>query len=289
MNDTARVRPVHPRAPVYRQRLSSASPWRFLLCMNREITADRVDARDAPPLERSRRRQDAVGHFARKVSHDLNNFATVIRTYGELLLADLPPGGRAHDDVLEIHRAAEAMVDYLKRVARFGRAGNAQARVVDVDALVHEAVFSLELLHVDLATIPIDVVASTGARIEVDSVWFVDVLHELLRNAREASPSGHAVTVTLSVRFAPSVPASADVSPVESRPAVVLTIADDGAGFAESVSAHPEDPFVTTKHDERGAGFGLALASAFARQAHGQLERTRTNGQTLVSLVLPSA
>lgn len=288
MNDTARGRSVHPRPPVYRWRLSSASPRRFLLCMNREITADRVEARDTPPLERSRRRQDAVGHFARKVSHDLNNFATVIRTYGELLLADLPPGGRAYEDVMEIHRAAEAMVDYLERVARFGRAGNAQARVVDVDALVHEAVFSLERSHVDVATVPIDVVASTGARIEVDTVWFVDVMHELLRNAREASPSGHAVTVTVSLRFAPSGPASADVSAVENRPAVMLTIVDDGPGFAESVSAHPEDPFVTTKQDERGAGFGLALASAFARQTHGQLERARVNGQTFVSLVLPS-
>ncbi len=259
-----------------------------LAFMNREITADRVEARNSPAAERTRRRQDAVGQFARKVSHDLNNFATVIRTYGELLLADLPANSRAHADVLEIHRASDAMVDYLTRVARFGRVATSQARVVAVDALVREAVFALDHTAATAATIPVQVASETGARVHVDSVWLVDVIHELLRNAREASPRGHVVTVAASLRFASTVAASADVTDVDIRPQYVLTIGDDGPGFADAVAAHPEDPFVTTKLDERGAGFGLALASAFARHAHGALERTRVNGRTFVSLVLPS-
>lgn len=255
--------------------------------MNRDITADRLDARDMPAPERARRRQDAVGHFARKVTHDLNNFATVIRTYGELLLVDLPAGSTAHADVLEIQRASDAMVGYLARVARFGHASSADAKLVAADALVREAVTALDVGLADLAIRPIDVHAETHVYLRVDRVWFVDVVLELLRNAREASPRGR-TTVTTSLRFAPSIAESADVSAVEVRPEYVLTVADDGPGFADAVATYAEDPFVTTKLDERGAGLGLALTSAFARHAQGRLERSRVDGRTLVSLVLPS-
>lgn len=257
--------------------------------MNWEITADRLEARDTPAPERARRRQDAVGHFARKVSHDLNNFATVIRTYGELLLAELPTDSRAHADVQEMHRASEAMVEYLERVARFGKSGAGKARMVDVDTVVRDAVCALDDEQADHSSIPIRVVGESGARAFVDSHWFGDVIQELLRNAREASAPGQTVTVTTSLCFDGSRASCADLSLADVPPMLLITVADDGPGFADVVSANAEDPFVSTKGDERGAGFGLALASAFARQFRGQLERARVDGRTYVSLGLPSA
>lgn len=224
----------------------------------------------------ARQRQAALGLFARKMTHDLNNFATVVRTYSELLQAELPRGSSVHADATEIHRAADAMVAYLQRMVHFARATNARADVIDADAAAHEALQAFTQSTHNSAELRLVLVGTTGVRIHVDRAWLTDTITALVCNAREASASHQTVTVTLTMR------ASASIAPL-----FVLTVADHGAGFETSVSANAEDPFVTTKRGERGAGFGLANASAYARAAGGHIERERVNGETRVSLVLP--
>ncbi len=71
---------------------------------------------------------EALVRFAKRVSHDINNYSTVVRTYSELLLADLPVGNPMHADVEEVRRAADATVNYLQRVTQFARAGTMRFR-----------------------------------------------------------------------------------------------------------------------------------------------------------------
>ena len=224
----------------------------------------------------AQQRQAALGLFARKMTHDLNNFATVVRTYSELLQAELPPGSSVHADAAEIHRAADAMVMYLQRMVHFARATNARARAIDADRATHDAVQTFKQSELDTATLPVRFAGVTGAHINVDPAWFTDTMTALLCNAREASPAHEAVTVTVAIRRT-----DADTS------SYVITVADLGAGFDDAVSANAEDPFVTTKRGERGAGFGLTSASAYARSAGGYLAYDRVHGETHVSLVLP--
>jgi signal transduction histidine kinase len=125
--------------------------------------------------------------FARKLSHDLNNFSTVIRTYSELLLSDLPAGSATHADVAEIQRAAENMVQYLQRVTRFARAGSIKRVPIDVDAATLDAVAEFG------GAAPQRVVEArvlSGVTLQADSLWWQDIVGELLRNAHEASPVG---------------------------------------------------------------------------------------------------
>ncbi|MFO0094965.1 MAG: hypothetical protein ACK54K_11750, partial [Gemmatimonadaceae bacterium] len=77
---------------------------------------------------------DTLIRYARQLSHDLNNFTTVVRTYSELLLTELPAATSTHADVAEIQRAAESMVQYLQRVTRFARASSMRRSPVAVDA-----------------------------------------------------------------------------------------------------------------------------------------------------------
>jgi signal transduction histidine kinase len=234
--------------------------------------ADAPTAPDGAP-----ERVAAVGLFARKVAHDLNNFATVIRTYSELLLAELPSGTSNHADVSEIHRAADAMVAYVQRIARFSRAGGMRATPTDVDQRIREVVGAFEggepgaPVHFDATPLA----ASPTALL--DGHWFADVLRELIVNAREASPAHGRVVVTRTIETAGA----------EGARWLVVSVSDQGEGFAEPVRANAEEPFVTTKDGVRGAGFGLTLASAFVRALDGQLRRERRDGTTVVSLRLP--
>ncbi len=249
---------------------------------------DRAASSSAPQhdSDRASERHAALGLYARKIAHDLNNFATVIRTYSELLLSELPADGGTHADVSEIHRAADAMIAYVQRVARFARAGSMRVTPIDVDALLADVVAALPssigAVHFDRSSgAPLTAVAT-------DPNWLADVLLELIQNARDASPSGTGVVLTRDARVLDATE-SFDVSSVPPGKWAIISVIDAGAGFADSVKANAEDPFVTTKDGVRAAGFGLTLAVAFARGQRGHLTRERVNDRTVVSLWLPMA
>src|SRR4051794_7973642 len=90
-------------------------------------------------LAAERRRVAALALFARRMSHDMSNFVTVVRTYSELLLADLPPDGAVHSDVQEIHRAADAMIEYMQRIVRFARTTSTVPGALSFDEAIADA------------------------------------------------------------------------------------------------------------------------------------------------------
>lgn len=219
-----------------------------------------TDAATSEPLVR----------FARKVSHDLNNFSTVVRTYSELLLADLPPDSATYADVAEIQRAAENMVQYLQRVTRFSRAGAMKRVPVDADAVAKEAV---EAFATESPSRALEVRLAAGASIQADALWWRDVLLELLRNAHEAAPADSAV-VLMSERVGTDVR---------------FSVIDEGPGFPEAVAVQAAEPLTTGKTGVRGAGMGLAIVAAFAGTLGGSVAQDRADGRTTVSVRLPAA
>jgi signal transduction histidine kinase len=230
-------------------------------------------------------RHAALGGFARKLSHDLNNFATVMRTYSELVLADLPTSNPTHADVAEVHRAANAMVTYVQRISRFARAASIRLQPHVLGLLVDDAINASGVN--ELA--PVRVAIADDARratVHTDATWSIDVLRELLQNAREASPLGASVTLTADVRRVESDELHGGQLVRAGRWATVAVV-DSGPGFAASVNATAEEPFVTTKEGARGAGFGLTVASALARAQHGVLTRERIDATTVVALWYP--
>jgi len=235
--------------------------------------APSTDSRAASPdalaearvtLAAERRRVAALGLFSRRMSHDMSNFVTVVRTYSELLLADLPHEGTAHGDVREIHRAADAMIQYLHGIVRFARTTAALPASLAWDEAVADAVQS----SVFSGRVRVQLVSD--ARVRVDAALLADAVQELITNACEASPTGSLVQVrTWNECLTESIIDGG--LPIEAGGWAVLEVADEGPGFAKDVASDALDPFVTTKHAVRGAGFGLALARSAAWSGGGQM------------------
>ena len=214
---------------------------------------------------------EALVRFSRRLSHDLNNFSTIVSTYSELLLDDLDPALPAHADVREVHSAAEGMVRYLARVTRFARAGAMKRVPVAVDAGVTEAVHAFRAAHGERA---VEQTGSSAATILADPVWWREILTELLENAHEAAPAGTPIGVAI------GQPTSGTVS---------VTVRDLGPGFDPAVEHTACDPLVTTKEGIRGAGIGLTLVAAFLEACGGQLRVSREANGTAVTVELPVA
>lgn len=215
-------------------------------------------------LAAERRRVAALALFARRMSHDMSNFVTVVRTYSELLLSDLPADGATHGDVQEIHRAADAMIDYMHRIVRFARTSVATPGALSFDETIADVVKSSafnDRVRLQLAS---------GATVHVDVTLLADSVRELIANACEASPAGSQVEARTWIEHLVQ-PIIDGGMPIEAGHWAVLELTDEGPGFANEVRIDALDPFVTTKHAVRGAGFGLSLARSAAWSGGGQL------------------
>jgi signal transduction histidine kinase len=104
---------------------------------------------------------------------------------------------------------------------------------------------------------------------ELNQVWT-----NLIDNAVDAMEG--AGTLTLATRAEPG--------------AVVVEIADSGAGMSEEVSARAFEAFYTTKDVGKGTGLGLDIARRIVVERHGgTIDIDSRPGRTVLRVRLPSA
>ncbi len=233
-------------------------------------------------LAEAHRRTDALAFFARRMAHDLSNFLTVIRTYSELMLGDLPSDSTSRADLLEIAQAADTTVAYVQRSSTFGRAVNSKVMPLQLDDLLRDVVQQAD----DIGHGPIMLSLSSSATVSSSAAVLAEAITELLVNAREAGPAPAPIVVRSRVESSNETAVDRGVPITPGRWAVVEII-DRGAGIAASVAPNAFDPFVTSKSGVRGAGFGLTIARAAAWASGGELTLGDADGLTVARMYLP--
>ena len=113
--------------------------------------------------------------------------------------------------------------------------------------------------------------------LSLDRDQMLQVLTNLLSNAKDAAPAGGAVMVTTGL---------ADEG---ERRWVTIAVADTGAGIPEAQRARLFTPFYTTKEEGKGAGLGLAVSSGLVRGHGGTITVESEVGRgTTFTVVLPA-
>ncbi len=234
-------------------------------------------------LAESRRRTEALAVYSRRMAHDLSNFLTVVRTYSELLLADLPSDHGSRADVEEIAQAADTTVEYVQRVSSFARVSNVKPALVPLDAFVTDVIENAGMRTAG----PVTVDATCQCSVMGSAALLAEALQEIVQNARDASPAGAPVRVmTRAIELtAPQVESGV---PIEAGQWAVIEVQDEGSGISAEVAENAFDPFVTTKAGVRGAGLGLATARSAAWASGGQLTLGREGNITVARLYLPA-
>jgi signal transduction histidine kinase/CheY-like chemotaxis protein len=230
------------------------------------------DMREMKNLEahlRQMQRLEALGRLAGGIAHDFNNILSIILSYSTILLADLPPGTPAVEDVQEIHAAGERAARLTRQLLAFSRRQVLEPRIVDLnevvlgmDKMTHRLLGEDILLKTELS--------STLGRVKVDVGQFEQVLLNLAINARDAMPNGGALTITT---------ANADTgSPIAGR-CVRLSVSDTGAGMDEATRQRAFEPFFTTKANGKGTGLGLATVFGVIEQSGGRISVSSEPGR----------
>ncbi|HEU5100650.1 MAG TPA: ATP-binding protein, partial [Roseiflexaceae bacterium] len=195
----------------------------------------------------------AVGTLAAGVAHEFNNLLAGMHGHAELgQLGTL----EEKDEALElIRRTCQRGVQITRRLLTFARQSNGARELARIDEIAEGA---LQLISWDLSRARLSVARNyrSTSVVWAESGQIMQVVLNLLSNARDATPPGG--TITIATR--------------DSDDWVELAVADTGSGIPETIRERIFEPFVTTKGALGGsavAGTGLGLSVSYGIvQAH---------------------
>jgi two-component system cell cycle sensor histidine kinase/response regulator CckA len=230
-------------------------------------------------LQRARR-LESVGRLAGGVAHDFNNLLGVITNYCKALGANVAADTDEARDVEAIRRAAERGSLLVRRLLRLGGHDAGTPETLDLNAVCDEL---LTLTARALGAVRVQFACDREpcwVRARRDEME--QVVLNLLLNARDASPSGGVIQVSVGRGRLERL---ADLS---SSSSIVLAVRDHGVGMSPEVQALATEPFFTTKSHESGSGLGLTTVLASVERAGGTLRIESTLGAgTTVTIALP--
>ena len=227
----------------------------------------------AQALALSNERLAAIGKMAAHVTHEIRNPLSAMGLNVEMLEDELSQSGeRAEVKSLlaAIKREVQRLEHLSEEYLRVARLPEPRMEADDVAAAVREIVeFARPEVELAGCTVKLDVGADLPPAL-FDEAQLRQALLNLLRNAREAMPSGGAIEVRV----------------VAEGMSVVVDVDDRGGGISDAIRARVFDPFFSTKGE--GTGLGLAITRHIV-EAHGGHVTcdAREGGGTRFRIALP--
>ncbi len=198
----------------------------------------------------------SIGRLAAGVAHEIGNPITGIACLAQNL--------REESNQAETLEAAEHILDQTRRVSRivqsmvnFAHVGSRHNNTndeVDLASCTNEAIHLLSLNRKGPEVNYVNL-CDTAHRVAGDSQRLVQVLINLLGNARDASRSGDNVTIRT----------------VQDEHQILLMVEDQGSGVERELKDRLFEPFFTTKEPGAGTGLGLALVYSIIEEHYGQI------------------
>jgi two-component system, cell cycle sensor histidine kinase and response regulator CckA len=139
-------------------------------------------------------KMEAVGRLAGGVAHDFNNMLTVITSYGDLLLGDLPAGDSRRADIEEILKAARGAATLTRQLLAFSRQEVIQPRPISVNAIVAGTENMLKRVIGEDIALESELTAEP-ATVLCDPGQLEQIVMNLVVNARDAMPQGGRVRI----------------------------------------------------------------------------------------------
>lgn len=199
----------------------------------------------------------ALGRLAAGLAHEVNTPVTGISSYAQLLRELTPAADPRAPMVEKLEEQAFRVARIVTNLLELAQPAAAQRHMVDLAAVARDEVMQVRneglaggvTLHPDLG----DSAFLRGNRVQLELV-----VHNLLRNAVQATPPGGSVTVRVG----------------KSHTTVWLEVADTGPGIPGDLGDRIFEPFVTTRQGRGGTGLGLSITRDIVQAHEGDIGAT---------------
>ena len=249
-----------------------------------------IDATEQKKLENrvaQAQKMEAVGNLAGGIAHDFNNVLTAIIGFSDLLLQTHRPSDPAYKDIKNIQNAANRAAGLVANLLGFSRKQTQQVSVVDLGELMTNSKALLKTSIDERVELKIQAERDLWY-VRADSNQLFNIALNLVRNARDAMPTGGKITIhTRNVTERESQKMST-VAGFTAGEYVLLEVADTGTGMSPEVMAKIFEPFFTTKGVGKGTGLGLASVYGIVKQSGGFIQPESEIGKgTTFKIFLP--
>ena len=218
---------------------------------------------------RQAQKMEAIGSLAGGIAHDFNNILSVILSYSDLVIDDLPPADSLRGDVEQIKAAGLRAAELTRQLLAFSRKQMLQPVVLDLNGVV-TGVEKMLVRLVSEDTKLAFVLCSDATKVHADAGQLEQVIVNLVVNARDAMPRGGRVTIETSHVLLAGEEAGEHPG-VEPGAYVQLRVTDTGTGMDRATQARIFEPFFTTKDKTKGTGLGLAMVYGIVQQSGGHV------------------
>ena len=212
-------------------------------------------------------KMEAVGEFVSGVAHDFNNCLTSIAGWLQLTREELPEGHSAQENLKLALNSVDHATSVVRQLLTYSRHGTAPLAGIKLGELLSE---SPVLLRSGLPrTIELRLHAEgVDDQVMADRTQLLQVLMNLLNNARDAMGAKGTLTISLGSVQLPS----AETPAANHLPAghyVRLSVQDTGPGIPAQHIERIFKPFFTTKPAGKGTGLGLAVVQSVVARHNG--------------------
>jgi two-component system cell cycle sensor histidine kinase/response regulator CckA len=215
------------------------------------------------------RKTQALGALAGGIAHDFNNVLAAVISQIDLALhaPEFPAALKQH--LIYAQTSARRGAELVNKLQTFSRQGKPVFEPLNPAELIEQVVFVLRRSIDPKIAIhcPKPVVAPRLVR--ADGNQIMQALLNLGINARDAMPTGGAITITIENASFSSAEAQA---PRKTGDFVRIAVADTGHGMTPETAGRVFEPYFSTKDLSRGPGLGLSIAAAVVADHSGWME-----------------
>ncbi|HEU4681595.1 MAG TPA: PAS domain S-box protein, partial [Gemmatimonadales bacterium] len=252
------------------------------------IQRDITDRKRAEEYLRQVAKMEAIGALAGGLAHDFNNQLHALSGFAHFVARDPGLGAAGRQDLLEIQKTAERMAILTRQLLAFARQQVLAPETLDLNTAVDDVRPMLQRLigsnmeiHLQLAQGP--------KWVQVDRAQLVQILLNLVINARDAMPGGGRLMVrTETLEVSPNHLFDRLGVAIEPGAYAELTVTDSGQGIPPEHLPHIFEPFYTTKEVGQGTGLGLATVEGIVSQSGGHIQVESVVGKgTRIRILFP--
>jgi two-component system cell cycle sensor histidine kinase/response regulator CckA len=212
-------------------------------------------------------KMQAVGQLAGGIAHDFNNVLSAIIMSSDLLLQNQRPSDPSFTDIMSIKQNANRAASLVRQLLAFSRRQTLRPETLDFTDVLAD----IRMLLSRLVGNAVDLKIEHGRDlwpVRADLGQLEQVLTNLCINARDAMPTGGAITIA--TRNVPASEINAfGRKEMPEADHVLVSVRDSGTGIAPEHIKKIFEPFFTTKDVGKGTGLGLSMVYGIIKQSGG--------------------
>jgi PAS domain S-box-containing protein len=226
-----------------------------LIVLAHDITS-RVQAEEAL---REAQKLASMGSLAAGIAHEINSPLQVVTGITERIAAQLESGqldeGNLKRDIATVNRNGWNIANIMRSLLTYARESPGQVASHNLNEIVKDTLLLTE--HQLKTWSNINILSDLGKNLpplSCERTQIVQVLINLVTNARDAMPNGGKITIRTRYNAAHN--------------RFELRVSDTGIGIPKEMQKKIFDPFFTTKPVDQGTGLGLSIVFGIVK-AHG--------------------